>query len=87
MEPIPVHFLAFKIIGFFLSQRRKKIVVYSNGNLMKIDDEADPDVSVELDDIELEEEKQVRLNMPFKYAESCIYTTFGEHIPMLNLQD
>ena len=63
------------------------MVVYSNGHLMRVGDEADPDASVELDDIELEEEKQARLHMPFKYAESCIYTTFGEHRPMLILQD
>ena len=27
------------------------------------------------------------MNLPFKYAETCFYTTFNEHTPMLVIQD
>ena len=62
------------------------MVVYTKGVLVRLDQTEESNESFDYDDIEFQEEKQVRLNMPFKFAEQCFYTQFSQDVPMLILQ-
>ena len=77
-----VKFLNVVMIGLFL-QKNKKIAVYSNGQISTLQiDFWDRSFTSDIDMGGADS----KLSMPFKYADSCIYTTFDD-TPLLILQD